>query len=836
MENQKESQNEKQKNKLKLKQKKILMDTDNLKSVIQTLSNFEQELKSAKNISILSADNLLFFNSLISKDNIKINILLSRIFSNILSMEYLYKIFLPSIKQNEESKIELIFALIDNCALLIEKLSNFVFSPEIFNLKKKILGLLNSFYNNCKNKFNEDDENLNKIIELMNSLPNKFYSEAFNEMTKSKEIFEIFKSKNPYSINKFETLFSEINNYFEQFEIFKKFVEINSEIKSDKKAQNDIKLDVNQNNQDLIDFYEKYGILLIKFCIYHNYIFLDKDEKDDEKEKSQEFLNEFDDEENNNDDKTRVIFLIDKMIKEKNNKNKKENSEKNKRVETLLKNKRFISTLSSEEYKTLISAEINHFLTAIKNFENHPKLNPIKNHLLYFLEAFDAESYYPLYLKNLTKMVINDNFTESFITNVLPGEKNKFYFETNFNEDIMIYIEFYLEDKTKDINFELNKYDNATNSFKAIFKEERLDDTTRFFISSHGYSIYELVFDNEYSWFNSKDVNFRVSYLRPLPKEKDDEIYDNDTYFLVNDDKYYYNKKENFGKDLNIKNVPVILYRNNLKTINLDNEEIVVKENKEDENIISELYFNYVLSSHLKKSKIDKKEEILVSILSQNCYLPDINKDLKEKIENCPNKINKKFIHHIGFCPNQKRDDFNINYKLYSLDELLVINHKILMHNANKEKEIKEHNKIENNNNINEIKEEDKNKEIKIKHKLKPILLIYLDKNSANTILFNKAEFHNEIKKDSKEIILGSININKDEEILNIIKNINDNLKEIEVVSSFDVNLDEENKKRIKDLLEKIKDCCLKGINPSIPFYEYDINDICNNLIKYICL
>ena len=308
MENQKESQNEKQKNKLKLKQKKILMDTDNLKSVIQTLSNFEQELKSAKNISILSADNLLFFNSLISKDNIKINILLSRIFSNILSMEYLYKIFLPSIKQNEESKIELIFALIDNCALLIEKLSNFVFSPEIFSLKKKILGLLNSFYNNCKNKFNEDDENLNKIIELMNSLPNKFYSEAFNEMTKSKEIFEIFKSKNPYSINKFETLFSEINNYFEQFEIFKKFVEINSEIKSDKKAQNDIKLDVNQNNQDLIDFYEKYGILLIKFCIYHNYIFLDKDEKDDEKEKSQEFLNEFDDEENNNDDKTRVIL------------------------------------------------------------------------------------------------------------------------------------------------------------------------------------------------------------------------------------------------------------------------------------------------------------------------------------------------------------------------------------------------------------------------------------------------------------------------------------------------------------------------------------------------
>ena len=42
------------------------------------------------------------------------------------------------------------------------------------------------------------------------------------------------------------------------------------------------------------------------------------------------------------------------MIKEKNNKNKKENSEKNKRVETLLKNKRFISPQNQIKFKIMI--------------------------------------------------------------------------------------------------------------------------------------------------------------------------------------------------------------------------------------------------------------------------------------------------------------------------------------------------------------------------------------------------------------------------------------------------------------------------------------------------
>ena len=141
-------------------------------------------------------------------------------------------------------------------------------------------------------------------------------------------------------------------------------------------------------------------------------------------------------------------------------------------------------------------------------------------------------------------MMINDNFTQSFVTSVSPGEINKFYFETNFEKETLVYIEFYLEDKTKDINFELNQYDNHNNNFKPIFTQEKVDETLRFYLYCRGYSVYEIVFDNYYSWFNSKDINFRVSYLLPIIEVENEQLYDNDDYFVINGQQFYYNHLE----------------------------------------------------------------------------------------------------------------------------------------------------------------------------------------------------------------------------------------------------------------------------------------------------
>ena len=60
-------------------------------------------------------------------------------------------------------------------------------------------------------------------------------------------------------------------------------------------------------------------MLLLKFCKYHNYIFLNSENKEDDKKKA---------EEENEVDNVRVVFLLDK-IKTDNEEAKDENAQKN---------------------------------------------------------------------------------------------------------------------------------------------------------------------------------------------------------------------------------------------------------------------------------------------------------------------------------------------------------------------------------------------------------------------------------------------------------------------------------------------------------------------------
>ena len=121
--------------------------------------------------------------------------------------------------------------LIDNCVSLTEKLDGFVFSNLLFQFKKKIIDLVKCIYFNCKNSINID-ENLETLEDYMENLPTKFYSYSFLEMSKSKELFDICKSQDSDKIRNFEEKFSEVNNYYEQFECFKRFVDNNSGVRN----------------------------------------------------------------------------------------------------------------------------------------------------------------------------------------------------------------------------------------------------------------------------------------------------------------------------------------------------------------------------------------------------------------------------------------------------------------------------------------------------------------------------------------------------------------------------------------------------------------------------
>ena len=549
-----------------------------------------------------------------------------------------------------------------------------------------------------------------------------------------------------------------------------------------------------------------------------------------------------------------MVFLLDKIDQGKIE----EEGDKNKKIENLLKNRQFVSSFDSKEYDELIKKEINYYLTSTKNIEKDPKIKSVREHLNYYLSTLDVESYYPLYLKDFTKISVSDNFTPSYSTNVPAGEVNKFYFETEANEDTLAYIEFSLEDKSKDINFELNKYEMNSNKFINIFQEEKIENTFKCFIFCHGYSLYELAFDNHYSWFNSKDINYRISLLKLSENSKKEE--EKSFNFKINGTHYYFNgtelnpKYKEF-KDEHILNIPVVFYLNNLQIVSIkkkeieekeiekeneeenenekDNEkeneddkiekqeiqekqekeekeekneyELIFKEHKsdEDEKIIPQHLFNYLMVNHLKKLKIEKDQaapKILFSIFSENRDLLSICEELKEEIEKEDNIEKKNYIKNIGFYPDGKIDKFNVQYKLYNPDEQILIYH--LFFNIAKEVRIS-----------------------------RTILLIEFDKLIINTSLYHKGEILTELKK--KNINFGKIEYDKNDEINNLIKIVCETYEGAEVVLCHDNNIDEENKKKIGDIIGNIKTFCQEKIKPTVKIFEYEKNDIIKNVIKF---
>ena len=847
--------------------KTINPDLEDLFTLVNNLSQFNYELKSIKDISFfLTNENFELLKKLSARENIKINLLLSKIYINIISNESLYSNYLIKI---DEPKINLMIQIIDECIILIQKLSGFVFDPEIFKFKEKTLSLIKCIYFNCKKEITNLTI-VQKLENLLNSFPTQFYSETFNELTKDKDLFDILKSEDQEKINNFEDKFAQINNYFEQFEAFKKFVESNSGIvnyTSIGETGEEKKEDKKNIDPEKIDFYQQYGMLLLKFCKYHHYIFLNTEKEEDKKKQEEE----------NESDSVRVVFLLDK-IKHDNDEEKKEEengennikkeenqisdnnkNKQNEKIINLMMNKSFTSIVECKEYNDLMKKEINKYLTITKNCETDPKLKTVIEQMKYFLSILDVESYVPLYLTDFSKITITDNFTPSFVTNVPAGSKNEFYLETKTNETMLLYIEFSLEDKSKDISFEVNKYEIYSNEYKNIFKEEKIEDTFKFFILCGGYSLYQIIFDNYYSWFTSKDVNYRIALLKLNDKppkslelgdkkdeEEEKENNNNETkeqkeakktltenekndenifYCYFNGKNMAFNKNEiceeikafKEKKDPNIIHIPVIFYLNNFRIISnsKDGQDIEIKEHiEEDEDLVSKSFFELKLKNYLAKvlklkPSQTKDKKILVSIFSQNRELSSLNEDIAEKINalksktinnsvNDPEYIN--YLEKIGFYPEENIEGYKINFKLYDLCEQSLIYH---LFNA------KVNNQIIN----------------------KSVLFMLFDEKVVNAAVFNEGAIISNFK--GKKNYLNNININDENGVLNFLENANDTFEGIDLVLSC-LDYKENNKKNLEELIEKIKKYCEEKIKVNVTVC--DEKDINYNVFNYMNL
>ena len=843
--------------------KNINPTSEDLIALINNMSHFNHDLKSLNDICFfINEENLGMLKKLSERDNIKTNLILSKIYMTLISNESLYSKFLVDIN---EDNLNLIMKIIDECIILIQKLSGFVFDPELFKFKEKTLGLIKCIYWNYRNKITNTVIS-QKLEGLLESFPSQFYSETYNELNKDKDLYNILNSQDPEKINNFEDKFAQINSYFEQFESFKKFVECNAGIinyATIGEAGEEKKTEVKGIDPEKIDFYQQYGMLLLKFCKYHHYIFLNQENKEASGEKAQG--------EENESDNVRVVFLLDKIKREKEEVKIEEKKEEdpntpstenvmdkqgNQKIINLMNQKSFSSIVDSKEYNDLIKTEINKYLELTKNCENDPKLKTVIEQMKYFLSILDVESYVPLYLTDFSKITISDNFTPSFLTNVPAGKKNELYLETKTNETMLVFIEFSLEDKSKDISFEVNKYEVYSNEYKNIFKEEKIEDTFKFFILCSGYSLYQIIFDNYYSWFTSKDVNYRITLLKLIDKpnkplepedkteeekveielikeEPKEEIKDITKNMKHDENKFYcyfngknmaFDKNEickkikasTENKDTNIINIPAIFYLNSLRIISLDdNKEMSIKEYKEEEeDIITKSFFDLKIKHYLSKvlklkPSETKNKTIKISIFSQNRELSSLNEDIAEKINavkssSINNSINDpeftNYLEKIGFYPGEDIEGYKIEYKLYDICEQCLIYYLF-------------DNKVQ-------------NKEIN-----KSVLLMLFDDKVVNAAVFNDGAVFSNFK--GKKNYLNNINISDENGVLDFLENANDTFDGIELVLSC-IDVKEEKKKKLEDLIEKIKKYCEEKIKVKVSVC--DEKEIIYNVFNYMNL
>ena len=258
-------------------------------------------------------------------------------------------------------------------------------------------------------------------------------------------------------------------------------------------------------------------------------------------------------------------------------------------------------------------------------------------------------------------------------------------------------------------------------------------------------------------------------------------------------------------KDININ---VIFYKNILRIAKIEKnenekEEITFKEiNEQDEVYIPRHLFEYSMIEYLQKMKINpENQNIIISIFSQNRELAKLSKKIEEKINIEKNPKSLEFLNKIGFVPSKQLDDFKVEYKLYDLSEQLLIYHLFLC----------------------------KYQKMEI---AKTILSMNFDKLVVNYALYNEGKITSSLKE--------KINIqnsrNSDEFVLNFIKNVNTLYGGISLVLNYIDYNEEEKKKNILEMFEKIKKFCIEELDPKVPLVLYKDNSFDINTFKYINL
>ena len=290
----------------------------------------------------------------------------------------------------------------------------------------------------------------------------------------------------------------------------------------------------------------------------------ENEEEDDEEledtDKENEIKNEdIEEEEESEDDPEDVInlFVID-AVKNVNGRIQQKSNE-NIEISELIEDKYCISLMERKNLFEILRKNIENFKNLTKKSKN-PEIKKIKLRLDSYIKSIEEDKYIPINKDNIHSIKYYNNFINNTIT--VPNRDSKvLYVENTENQRGLLMIEFYLTDVSKDIIFTLNRYDTESELFNQIYTSEKTNKKCKLCIYFEEKSLYQLEFINDYSWFNSKEVNFSISLFKILDEkeaEKKDNINNIDNDINTNNKNDMENNKEK-EESKEIKISPAIL-------------------------------------------------------------------------------------------------------------------------------------------------------------------------------------------------------------------------------------------------------------------------------------
>ena len=170
------------------------------------------------------------------------------------------------------------------------------------------------------------------------------------------------------------------------------------------------------------------------------------------------------------------LFVID-AVKNVNGRIQKKSNE-NIELSELINDKVCISLNERKNLVEIIQKNIKNYKNLAKKSKNS-SIKKIVEKLDLYLNSIKDNKCIPINADNISGIKYYSNFTPN--SSIIPNRESKiFYIENTENQKGLLYIEFYLDDKNKDIIFTINRYDTEKEEFNQIYTSERINKKCKF--------------------------------------------------------------------------------------------------------------------------------------------------------------------------------------------------------------------------------------------------------------------------------------------------------------------------------------------------------------------